>query len=193
MMKLIALALIVAIIGGECLAAFMFLASTDGEAPAKPASADANASDATEDAASDASKTSEDGSDGGAAPLAIPEDPADRPLPTGATSPGDFEVDLGQYNLTVYQPTSGTTLLVDFHLYGTIKSKETATFDERFEKHKHRIRDQVIVTIRSAEMADFADPGLGLIKRQILAKSNALLGKRLLRSVMFSDFTFIEQ
>lgn len=193
MMKLIALGFIAAVIGGECLAAVLFLASAGEEAPAKPTAVKADASSATNDSSD---SPGDDETQDEAAPAAEkPElpDPKDRGLPAGPASAGDHEVDLGQFSLTVYQPTAGTTLLVDFHLYGTIRSKDESVFSERLEKHKHRIRDQVIVTIRSAEIADFADPGLGLIKRQVLEKSNTLLGKRLLRSIMFSDFTFIEQ
>jgi flagellar FliL protein len=32
-----------------------------------------------------------------------------------------------------------------------------------------------------------------LLKRRILAKSNDLLGKPLLHSIVFSDFSFVEQ
>jgi hypothetical protein len=41
----------------------------------------------------------------------------------------------------------------------------------------HRFRDQVIVTFRSAEMADLTDAGLGLMKRTILEKANRRCGK----------------
>jgi hypothetical protein len=34
---------------------------------------------------------------------------------------------------------------------------------------------------------------LALLKRQILAKSNAFLGKPILHAVLFSDFSTIEQ
>ena len=45
----------------------------------------------------------------------------------------------------------------------------------------------------NCQIEDLTDPGLGLLKRRILAKSNDLLGKPLLRSVVFSDFSFVEQ
>jgi flagellar FliL protein len=66
-------------------------------------------------------------------------------------------------------------------------------FGKLYKKNKIRMRDQVITIIRNAEMADLADPGLGLIKRQILAKTNALLGEPLLKGVIFSDFAVVEQ
>ena len=57
---------------------------------------------------------------------------------------------------------------------------------------RQRFRDQVIVEIRNCEVSDLEDPGLGLIKRRFLEKSNALLGKPLLRSIIFADYTFVE-
>ena len=42
-------------------------------------------------------------------------------------------------------------------------------------------------------MQDLADPSLGLIKRQILAKTNSLLGEPLLKEVVFSDFAVVQQ
>lgn len=50
----------------------------------------------------------------------------------------------------------------------------------------------MIVEIRNCEVGDLEDAGLGLIKRRFLEKSNALLGKPLLRSVIFADYTFVE-
>lgn len=103
------------------------------------------------------------------------------------------EVDLGEFRVTSYRPESSTTWYIDFHLYGAVETTQQADFDARFEKHKHRLRDQVLVIVRSMNRNDLADPSLGLIKRQILEKTNRTLGKSLLRSVVFSEFSFQEQ
>ena len=64
---------------------------------------------------------------------------------------------------------------------GTAKKGEAeednSPFGKLFKKSKNRFRDQVIVIIRNAQMSDLADPSLGLIKRQILAKTNSLVGR----------------
>jgi flagellar FliL protein len=104
-----------------------------------------------------------------------------------------IEMDLGDFSVTIFQPASNTTLRIDFHLFGAIRLDNESEFKARMEEHKHRFRDQVLVTIRSSDVSDLADPGLGLIKRKILAKTNETLGKPLLRSVIFSEFSFIEQ
>jgi len=103
------------------------------------------------------------------------------------------EVDLGEFTVTAYQPVSNSTLFISFHLYGTILHKHSEDFSRRMSDTKFRIRDNVIVIIRSAEIADLTDAGLGLIKRRILETTNKTLGKALLQSVMFSDFSFVEQ
>jgi len=104
-----------------------------------------------------------------------------------------IEVDLGEFSVTSYQPVSTTTLRIDFHLYGTVGIEDERMFLALMGENLHRFREQVIVIIRSAEITDLTDAGLGLIKRKILEKTNRTLGKPLLRTVIFSEFSFIEQ
>jgi hypothetical protein len=103
------------------------------------------------------------------------------------------EVDLGKYNVVVHHPASNVTLRVNFHLIGTVPMEELHEFEELLAKNQHRLRDQAIFEIRNCQIDDLTDPGLALLKRRILAKSNDLLGKPLLHSIVFSDFSFVEQ
>lgn len=105
----------------------------------------------------------------------------------------EHEVELGKYNVVVHHPASNVTLRVSFHLIGTVEEKLHHEFEELLAKNQHRLRDQAIFEIRNCQIEDLTDPGLALLKRRILAKSNDLLGKPLLRSVVFSDFSFVEQ
>jgi flagellar FliL protein len=105
----------------------------------------------------------------------------------------EVEVDLGKYNVVIHQPAANVTLRINFHLIGTVLDEEHHEFEELLQKHQHRLRDQAIFEIRNSQVEDLTDPGLALLKRRILAKSNDLFGKPLLRSVVFSDFSFIEQ
>lgn len=168
--KLVVLGLIAAVIGAECLFAYVYVSVATEKAAASPAGASTKHGDAAAHA-----------KDGEA------ENDA-----AGGES-GEREIDLGEFSLTAFQPATNTTLLIDFHLFGTIMGEEEQGFGEHYESNKHRIRDQVITTIRSAELADLTDPGLGLIKRQILEKTNRALGKPLLHGIVFSDFLVVEQ
>ena len=49
------------------------------------------------------------------------------------------------------------------------------------------------MTLHAAQAKDLSDAGLGLIKRQILEKTNRALGHPMLREVLFSKFNFVER
>jgi flagellar FliL protein len=108
-------------------------------------------------------------------------------------TPEQAEVDLGEFCVTAFQATSNSTLRIDFHLFGTIKAENQKEFAKLLEESKHRLREQILVTVRAAEVTDLTDAGLGLMKRKILDRANHTLGKPLLQSVVVSDFSFVEQ
>jgi hypothetical protein len=112
-------------------------------------------------------------------------------------SPADLadwiEVDLGEFSVVSYQPVSGTTLRIDFHLWGMVHEKDYDALLTRMEDHLHRFREQIHFTVRSAEVTDLTDARLALIKRKTLERTNKILGKPLLRVVIFDDFSLIEQ
>lgn len=114
---------------------------------------------------------------------------AARPAPRGEY----VEVDLGKYSVMAFQPGANAMRVIEFHLYGTIANAQHRLFERLWEENQQRCRDQVIVTIRSSEVEDFTDPGLGLIKRKILARTNGVLGKPLIEEIVFSEFSFIEE
>ena len=103
------------------------------------------------------------------------------------------EVSLGSYHVLNYNPETGSSLNVDFELYGTVLADEEGDFFQLYEANQIRIREQILVTIRSTAVTDLTEAGLGLIKRKILEKTNRALGKPLLHEAVFSKFSFIER
>jgi len=103
------------------------------------------------------------------------------------------EVELGRFNVTHFNPATNTTLSIDFELYGSVLAENEAEFHHLFEKNKVRVREQVIMTLHAAGSKELSDAGLGLIKRQILEKTNRALGHPMLREVLFSKFNFVER
>lgn len=102
------------------------------------------------------------------------------------------EVDLGKFSITNHTLASEATFRVDFHLWGTVAESDKSEFDALFERNKHRFQDRVNVEMRDSTVDALTDSGLGLIKRRILTKSNTVLGKALLRSVLFAEYSFVE-
>lgn len=171
----------------ECLAAYLFLPAS-AESAAVAAAATDSIEESHHEVTSHGSHDSHHesshgggghaGSSGGHGPAA-----------------GEYvEVELGKFSVMAFHPnTTNSTLVIDFHLYGAVKHADEADFTHLFEANEKRFRDEIITTVRSAELAELTDPGLGLIKRKFLATTNRLLGKPLLQAVVFSDFSFIEQ
>jgi len=128
---------------------------------------------------------------------AVENDPPElaEPAPEEAKKSEDaaIEVDLDTFSVSAFQPATNTTLRIDFHLYGVTNSENESELLSLLEEHRHRISEQVLVTVRSAELSDLTDASLGLIKRRILEKVNKTLGKPLLERVIISEYSFIEQ
>ena len=103
------------------------------------------------------------------------------------------EVKLGSYHVVTFNTDTGTSLNIDFELYGTVLAKEKEEFSHLFEANEVRVREQILVTVRGSEVADLSDPDLGLLKRKILEKVNRTLGRPLLNEAIFSKFSFIER
>jgi flagellar FliL protein len=103
------------------------------------------------------------------------------------------EVELGSFAITRYNPTTNTTLAIDFELYGTVLAEDEAEFEHHIESSRARIKEQITLTMHSAESGDLTDAGLGLLKRQLLEKTNRALGEPLLKEVLFSKFNFVER
>ncbi len=103
------------------------------------------------------------------------------------------EIPLGDYSLTIAQRNSNTALRADFTLAGTVLASDETSFGYLMEKHPARFREIVLYEFRNSEREDLDDPELGLIKRRILERSNKLFGKPILKTLMFPDFSYIEQ
>ena len=95
--------------------------------------------------------------------------------------------------MTASGHSEGGGLSIDFELFGSVLAAEEAEFGHLMEKNKVRVREQVIMTLHAAGSKDLSDAGLGLIKRQILEKTNRALGHPMLREVLFSKFNFVER
>jgi flagellar FliL protein len=165
--KIKILLFVLAVIAAECIAAYLYMPSASETAALAEAALGARPK---------------------AEPSAAPEAKEEESQPVD-----QVEVDLGSYTVTAFQPVSSTTLHINFHLFGTVKAQDGKEFTKRWEENLHRFREQVIVTVRSANIIDLTDAGLGLVKRTILEKANRTLGKPYLQAVIFSEFSFIEQ
>ena len=178
--QLAILGIVLAVIGVECGVAYWVLSSTGNAAAQASEPADSK----TEGKAAEKSehKPAKHEGKGGEHESNGEKDPDEQ-----------VEVVLGEFSVTSFQPATNTTLRIEFNLYGTVNAKDQKEFLAALEENQHRFRDQVLIIVRSAEITDLTDAGLGLVKRKIMEKTNHMIGKPLLHSIIFSDFSFVEQ
>ena len=103
------------------------------------------------------------------------------------------EVELGKFNIAWHIPAAEKTLRADFDLIGIVPTKRKSAFQAIYDNNQHRLRSLVIFEIRNSTAADLNDARLGLIKRRILEKSNALFGEPFLVDLAFSKYSFLPE
>lgn len=113
-------------------------------------------------------------------------------LPDTANTP-QVEVEIGEFNITIHQQASESTYSVACKVIGTVAEKDKAEFDELKVLNEARLRERIMIEFRNAQVGELTDSELGLIKRRILEKTNALFGKPLLTSILLPDFNFYQQ
>jgi hypothetical protein len=110
---------------------------------------------------------------------------------TGASQRTDI-VDLGPFRIRSTRSTDLEVIDVKFSLHLVLSTSTTEADYERLVHWRHRLRDQAIIAIRSAEAADFADPELRRLHRLILFRVKRLPLASDVIGVYLSDFALDE-
>ena len=103
------------------------------------------------------------------------------------------EVELLTDSITRFNPKTDATLNVQFAVYGIVLADELDEFNTQYEANMNRIKEQIHLTLHGTETANLTSDGLGLIKRQILEKTNRAIGRPIVREVIFSRINFVER
>ncbi len=104
-----------------------------------------------------------------------------------------IEVELGDFDISIFNTVSKSTLNVNCSIMATVLVSDQSEFATLLANNQNRLREKIMVEFRQADQDHLTDPGLDLLKRRILAKSNQLLGKPIITSVVFPKFTYYQQ
>jgi len=117
----------------------------------------------------------------------VKQNPVYKPIvPTDIQEEPRDEVDLGEYTTTEDDSASSSRRL-SIHFYGLVNKKELADYTKLYDLNKNRIREAILVILRSAEQQELADPSLKMIKNKIMVKVNEILGQPLVKNVLYTD------
>ncbi len=104
---------------------------------------------------------------------------------------GYVEVDLGKFRVT--HAVGGTDdealLLVDFQLYGVLPLERKEALEHALPTYNNRLRDAVISLVQRTDTEHLTDPSLAFFKAELVADVNRILQQRLVKEVVFSNFS----
>jgi hypothetical protein len=126
-------------------------------------------------------------SGGGDSAHAAPAHGAEGPGPA-APSRTDI-LDLGTFRIRSSQPADHEIIDIRLGVYLVLSSEITAADYGQLGRWKHRLRDQTLIAVRSAEPADFDDPELRRLHRLILFRIKRLPIARGIIGAHLTDFS----
>ena len=103
------------------------------------------------------------------------------------------EIELGQFDVAIHDASADATYHVSCKVVATVAEKDQDEFKELLANNENRLRERIMIEFRSASPKDLNEDGLGLIKRHILEKSNSLIGKPLIRKIIFPEYNYYVQ
>ena len=106
------------------------------------------------------------------------------------TANHNLAFDLGRFVIKEVHPTRNETTKVSFEAHFSMASVITEADLENLQYWKHRLRDQIIIAIRTAHPKDFQEPELVRLRRIILFRAQQLLKAPLVENILLSEFTF---
>ena len=116
-------------------------------------------------------------------PSKVPYKPiAEEPLQTEERE----EVDLGSYTFTEGD-LSNLPFRLSIQFFGLVNKADRPEYDKQYEIHKNRIRNAILVILRSSKQSEITDPTLGLVKNKVMVKVNEILGMPLVKGVIYTD------
>jgi flagellar basal body-associated protein FliL len=107
-----------------------------------------------------------------------------QPAPQEVPSP---EVSLGEFKFCADPAEHGPVVTARFALHVSLASQSDRVGRERLTARKFRVQQDVEELLRRAHGADFDDPSLRELKRQIQEQINETLGLRAVADVIITD------
>jgi hypothetical protein len=112
------------------------------------------------------------------------------PKQSSKDRPGRLTFDLGSFEIREVRPTRNETTNVNFTAYFAMAPGVSMADVQQLEHWKHRLRDQVIIAVRTAQDIDFQEPDLVRLRHIILFRMRRLLKADVVQDILLSEFTF---
>ena len=103
------------------------------------------------------------------------------------------EIDLGQFDFTIPNAKTNSTILVDFHAFVKLPRYKSYELTPVLESHASRFRHDVLLRVRKLTRTALNDPDLAQVRAELRASLDALLSENKIQQVGFYHFRFLEE
>jgi hypothetical protein len=98
--------------------------------------------------------------------------------------------DLGAFEIRQLRPTRNETIDVNFELYLVLSKEADEAVKKKLEFWKHRLREQVLTSVRLTETKFFSEPDLLRLQRVILLRINRICPEMHIAGIYITRFIF---
>lgn len=99
-------------------------------------------------------------------------------------------LDLGSFQIKDLRPTRNETARLTFKIHLAVSAELTEKQLARLEHWKHRLRNQVIIAVRTLHTKDFQAADLALLRRIIRIRTNRMLKNNFVEEVLLTEYLF---
>ena len=103
------------------------------------------------------------------------------------------EIDLGQFDFTIPNAKTNSTVLVDFQAFVKLPRYKSYELTPVLESHANRFRHDVLLRLRKLTRTALNDPDLSQVRAEVRASLDALLPENKIQQVGFYHFRFLEE
>ncbi|MFI4877088.1 MAG: hypothetical protein ACIALR_17170 [Blastopirellula sp. JB062] len=107
------------------------------------------------------------------------------------TDPAEF--DLGEFDITIPQDKTNSTIMLDFHAYAIMPKYQLELFQTEFDAKRRRLRNDVILGIREFSRSQLNEPELDSVRKAISAAIGESIDEPKIENVGFYHFRFLEE
>ena len=128
--------------------------------------------------------------------ISIPANPAraQEAAEQAATAPPEEAArptfELGKFKIHDFRPTRNETTKITFTMHLALSPTFSQQQVTQLERWQHRLRDQVIIAIRTLEVKEFQEADLSRLQRKVLLRVNRLFKAKLAEEVLLTEYLF---
>lgn len=97
-------------------------------------------------------------------------------------------VDLGTYCVREPKPIENLKIDLRFAVQAAVRKKDQERFEQYVASHENKVRDQIILAVRTAESFEFDEPKLDMLRHRILLRIASVLGGQSVEDLYVTDF-----